>query len=237
MTTYTELVTQIRDYAETDDAVLTTVIINDIIEHSEKRIFRDVELDVYKGYESGDTQANNRFVKVPGYDASTPLLTRTTPTSFGMASIRYVYIYVDSGTKTRHNLELVEADFMSEYYDTPDTGSATIPRYYSIWDMGTIAIAPTPNAVYKFEIGITKQELGLSSSNAETWVSVNAPRVLLYACLCEAFKFLKAPQDQQVYEASYQEALSALAQEQLGKKRRDEYRDGALRVTLPSNQP
>ena len=65
MTTYTELVTQIRDYAETDDAVLTTVIINDIIEHSEKRIFRDVELDVYKGYESGDTQANNRFVKVP----------------------------------------------------------------------------------------------------------------------------------------------------------------------------
>jgi len=237
MTTYTELVTQVRDYTETDNQVLTDAIVNDFIEHSEKRIFRDVELDCYKGYETGNTQADNRFVLLPGYDASTALLSRTTPTSFDMANIRYVYIYIDAGAKTRHALELVDADFMSEYYDTPDTGSTAIPKYYSIWNMGRIAIAPTPNAVYKFEVGITKQELGLSSSNAETWVSVNAPRVLLSACLCEAFKFLKAPQDQQVYEAAYQEALSALAQEQLGKKRRDEYRDGALRVTLPSNQP
>ena len=190
MTTYTELVAQIRDYTETDSAVLTDIIVNDFIEHAENRIFRDVDLDCYKGYETGNTQANNRFVLLPGYDASTPLLSRTTPTSFDMSTIRYVYIYVDSGTKQRHNLELVDADFMSEYYDTPDTGSASVPKYYSIWDMSTIAIAPTPNAVYKFEIGVTKQELGLSSSNAETWVSVNAPRVLLYACLCEAFKFL-----------------------------------------------
>ena len=103
--------------------------------------------------------------------------------------------------------------------------------------MGTIVVAPTPNAVYKFEIGITKKPTGLSTSNTETWISVNAPNVLLYACLCEAFKFLKAPQDQQVYEASYQEAIQSLAQEQLGKKRRDEYRDGSLRVPLPSQNP
>jgi hypothetical protein len=48
---------------------------------------------------------------------------------------------------------------------------------------------------------------------------------------------LKAPNDQQVYEASFQEAISALAQEQLGKKRRDEYRDGSIRVPIPSNNP
>ena len=47
MTTYAELVTQIRDYAETDDQVLTTTIINDIIEHAENRIFRDIELDCF----------------------------------------------------------------------------------------------------------------------------------------------------------------------------------------------
>ena len=40
MTTYAELVTQIRDYAETDDQVLTTTIINDIIAHAEDKIFR-----------------------------------------------------------------------------------------------------------------------------------------------------------------------------------------------------
>ena len=103
--------------------------------------------------------------------------------------------------------------------------------------MGKIAIAPTPNAVYKFEIGITKKPTGLGTSNTTTWVSVNAERALLYACLVETFKFLKAPQDQQVYEQAYATAIQELAQEQLGKKRRDEYRDGSLRIKVPSQNP
>ena len=134
-------------------------------------------------------------------------------------------------------MERVDADFLNEYYPTPETGSSAKPRYYATWDMGTIAIAPTPNAVYKFEIGITKKPTGLSSSNTTTWVSINAERALLYACMVETFKFLKAPQDQQVYEQAYATALQELAQEQLGKKRRDEYRDGSLRLKIPSQNP
>ena len=45
MTTYAELVTQIRDYTETDNQVLTDTIVNDFIEHAELRIFKDVDLD------------------------------------------------------------------------------------------------------------------------------------------------------------------------------------------------
>ena len=37
MTTLSELQTQIRDYTETDNQVLTDVIVNDFIEHSEYR--------------------------------------------------------------------------------------------------------------------------------------------------------------------------------------------------------
>ena len=144
---------------------------------------------------------------------------------------------VNSGTKERFELERVDADFLDEYYPTPEVGSTAKPRYYATWDMGTIAIAPTPNAVYKFEIGITKKPTGLSSSNTTTWVSVNAERALLYACMVETFKFLKAPQDQQVYEQAYATAVQELAQEQLGKKRRDEYRDGSLRIKVPSQNP
>ena len=44
MTTYAELVTQIRGYPETDDQVLTSTIVNEFIEHAEHRIFRAVEL-------------------------------------------------------------------------------------------------------------------------------------------------------------------------------------------------
>ena len=39
MTTYAELKQQVLDYCETDAAVLTDVILNDIIEHAEHRIF------------------------------------------------------------------------------------------------------------------------------------------------------------------------------------------------------
>ena len=233
MTTYAELVTQIRNYCETDDQVLTTTIVNDFIEHAEHRIFRDVELNSDNVYVNGNTAANNRFVRLPGFSSTDP----SKPSIDEIATIRYVTLYTDSGTRQRFDLVRVDQDFMSEYYDTPETGSSAKPRYYANWDMGTIVVAPTPNAVYKFEIGITKKPSGLSSSNTKTWVSVNAPNVLLYACLCEAFKFLKAPQDQQVYETSYQEAIQALAQEQLGKKRRDEFRDGSLRIPIPSANP
>ena len=233
MTTYAELVTQIRDYTETDDQVLTTTIVNDFIEHAEHRIFRDVELNNDNVYVNGNTAANNRFVRLPGFSSTDP----SKPSIDEIATIRYVTLYTDSGTRQRFDLVRVDQDFMSEYYDTPETGSSAKPRYYANWDMGTIVVAPTPNAVYKFEIGITKKSPGLSSSNTKTWISVNAPNVLLYACFCEAFKFLKAPQDQQVYEMSYKEAISQLAQEQLGKKRRDEFRDGSIRIPIPSANP
>ena len=48
MTTYSELVTQIRDYTEVSSDVLTDVRVNDFIEHTENRIFRDVDIDVFK---------------------------------------------------------------------------------------------------------------------------------------------------------------------------------------------
>ena len=233
MTTYVELKQQILDYAETDSAVLTTTIIDDIIQHAEDRIFRTLELDNQKEYLNGNTAANNRFVLLPGYSTTDV----TKPTISDIASIRYVTLYTDSGTKERHELVRVDVDFLNEYYPTPEVGSSAKPRYYSTWDMGQIAIAPTPNAVYKFEIGILKKPTGLGSSNTSTWVSVNAPRVILYACLCEAFKFLKAPQDQAVYEQSFKEAITELAQEQLGKKRRDEFRDGSLRMNIPTTNP
>ena len=233
MTTYAELVTQIRDYTETDNQVLTDTIINDFIEHSEHRIFRDIELNNDNVYVNGNTASGNRFVRLPGFSSTDP----SKPEISDIATIRYVTLYTDTAPRTRFDLVRVDQDFLAEYYDTPEVASTAKPRYYANWDMGTIVVAPTPNAVYKFEIGITKKPTGLSSSNTETWVSVNAPRVLLYACLCEAFKFLKAPQDQQVYEASYREAISQLAQEQLGKKRRDEFRDGSNRIPIPSANP
>ena len=102
MTTYTELVQQIRDYTETDSAVLTDAICNDFIEHAEIRIFKDVDLDCYKDVQNGATAANNRWVPLPGQTSA-----EETPRLTDMTTIRYVTLYLDSGTKRdTHLLEL-----------------------------------------------------------------------------------------------------------------------------------
>jgi len=66
MTTYSELVTQIRDYTEVSSDVLTDTIINDFIEHTENRIFRDVDIDVFKSNQTANLTASNPFVSLPG---------------------------------------------------------------------------------------------------------------------------------------------------------------------------
>ena len=126
--------------------------------------------------------------------------------------------------------------FINEY--SPNRTSTGIPKYYASWDNNTIIVAPAPNAAYTVELAYNAQPTGLSSSNTTTWVSLNAPRALLYASLVEAFKFLKGPDNMlAIYEQSFNDAVKTLATEQMGRRRRDEYRDGALRMPIPSVNP
>ena len=230
MTTYSELVTQIREYTETDSNVFTTVIVNDFIEHAEIRIFRDVDLDVFRKYQTASLTSGDAFVGMPG----------ATPTDFSF--IRSVNIFSPSGSLggltdgERRYLEKKDTSFISEYH--PSRTTTGIPKYYANWDNDTIILAPTPNAAYTIELAYNALPTGLSSSNTTTWVSTNAPQLLLYACLVEAFKFLKGPDNMlQTYERYYQQALQPFAGEQMGRRRRDEYMDGVPRIGVSSINP
>ena len=85
MTTYSELVDQIRSYTETSSDVLTTAIVNTFINQAELRIFREVDLDIFRAYEFATLTASNPFVALPG----------ATPTT--MAFVRYASIYQTTG--------------------------------------------------------------------------------------------------------------------------------------------
>jgi hypothetical protein len=76
---------------------------------------------------------------------------------------------------------------------------------------------------------------GLSSTNTTTYLSTEFPNGLTYACLVEAFGFLKGPADMiQYYEGKYKQALEGFTVEQMGRRRRDEYDSGSPR--LPKQQ-
>tara|TARA_R100000995_G_scaffold79020_1_gene49911 strand:- start:432 stop:1112 length:681 start_codon:yes stop_codon:yes gene_type:complete len=226
MTTYSELVDQIRSYTETSTDVLTTTIVNDFISQAELRIFREVDLDIYRDYQYATLTVSNPFVALPGSTPST------------MAFVRYATIYKTTGATANDRIRLLQKDvsYMNEYW--PNRTSTGDPKYYAMWDQNTIYLAPTPNHAYNIELALNRNETGLSGANTTTWVSQNAPQVLLYACLIEAFKFLKGPYDLLAqYEKSYQEAVQRLAIEQQGRRRRDEYQDGVIRLPLPSQNP
>ena len=227
MTTYAELTQQILDYTETTTDVLTSTRTDDFIEHTENRILRDIDIDVFKSHQYTALTSSNAFLSLPGGSTATPT---------SLSTIRTVHIYPASGTATRTFLEQRDISFMNEFW--PVRTSTGTPKYWAWWDEDTIYLAPTPDAAYNIEIGINRLPTRLSSSNTTSWLGNNASVTLLYGCLAEAFKFLKGPMEMlQLYEQSYQRAVQELAIEQQGRHRRDEYMHGELRIPVQSPNP
>jgi len=210
--TYAELVQKISDYTEVDSNVLTTTIVNGFIEDAEFRIFRDVDSDNNRRYATANLVTNDRFISTPS-DALV---------------IRSVQIVNGGSGSTRNFLEFRDTSFMSEFNSTGVTGE---PKYYGMWDDDKMVLAPTPNSTYQVQVNYILKDPGLSSTNTTTYLSKYFPNGLLYACLVEAFSFLKGPADLlQLYEGRYKQAVQGFAKEQMGRRRRDEYQSGVPRV-------
>jgi hypothetical protein len=220
--TYAELVAKIRNYTEVDANVFDATIVDGFISDAEFRILRDVDSDNNRQYAQADIVAGQRYV-------NTPLISDET------LIIRSVQITNSTGgadNSSRAFLEYRDVNFISEYNGT---GSQELPKYYSYWDENTIVLAPTPDQNYNMQINYNLKPTGLSSSNTTTYLSKEFPNGLLYACLVEAYGFLKGPADMiQFYEGKYQQALQGFTVEQMGRRRRDEYTSGSPR--LPKTQ-
>ena len=213
--TYAELVQKIRDYTEVDANVLTSTIVNGFISDAEFRILRDVDSDNNKRYATATLVASNRFIDTPD----------------NLLVIRSAQIIDSDGSSQPDNREFLEyrdTSYMSEYNPTGATG---VPKYYGYWDKDTIVLAPTPDATYTIQLNYILKDPGLSSTNTETYISKVFPNGLLYACLVEAFSFLKGPNDLlQLYEGKYKQVVEGFSIEQMGRRRRDEYQSGVPRV-------
>jgi hypothetical protein len=213
--TYAELVTKIREYTEVTSTVLTDTIVNGFIEDAEWRIQREIDMDASRRYKTAQLIASTRFIDTPA-DALV---------------IRSAQITDSDGVSADSNrqfLQYRDTSFMSEFNPEADTG---VPKYYSWWDKDTIVVAPTPNATYTIQLNYILKDPGLSSTNTTTYLSLYFPNGLLYACLIEAFSFLKGPNDLlQLYEGKYKQVLEGFSIEQMGRRRRDEYQSGVPRI-------
>ena len=221
--TFQNLKDDIRSYTEVDSTVLTDAILTTMAKNAENRIYRDADSDDNRFYATSNLAVGNRYVTIPS----------------DLRAIRYVQLKDTNVTPNVQTfLEKKDTSYMAEFYDKPATASG-IPKYYANWDANFWVVAPTPNATYEITLAYIKQPASITSSNSTTtYLSNKYQDLLLYGTLVEAYGYLKGPADMlQYYEQSYQRALASYSIEQQGRRRRDEWQDGAIRTPLKSPSP
>ena len=229
--TYSTLTTAIQNYTEVGTSVLSSTITDQFIDNSELRIQREIPIDADRKEMIGNLTASKDNVYSPA----------------GTLFVRGLQVYTSTSVATGANsfLEKKDISFLREY-DAAETTTGT-PKYYAMsggaegtgaTSSGRITIVPTPSSAFMYKIHYNARPTGLSSANTTTYLSLNFGNGLLYACLVEAFSYLKGPQDMlQLYEQKYQTEVQKFGAEQLGRRRRDDYTDGELRIPVPAQTP
>jgi len=229
--TYSTLTTAIQNYTEVGTGVLSSTITDQFIDNSELRIQREIPLDADRKEMLGNLTASKDNVYAPA----------------GTLFVRGIQVYTSTTAATGANsfLEKKDISFLREY-DTAETTTGT-PKYYAMsggaegtgaTSSGRITIVPTPSSAFMYKIHYNARPTGLSSANTTTFLSLNFGNGLLYACLVEAFSYLKGPMDMlQLYEQKYQTEAQKFGGEQLGRRRRDDYTDGEPRIPVPQQTP
>jgi hypothetical protein len=230
---YSTLVTQIRNYTEVDSNVFTADQLENIILNAQYRIMRDVPIDADRKQQTGNLVTGQESINAPA----------------GSLFIRGIQVYTSTSETTGANtyLEKKDVTYLQEYVSSTASAKRGKPKYYASFggatgdsdtNSGRIYLSPTPDSTYKFRVHYNKMPATLESGNTSNYISLNFPNGLLYACLAEAYGFLKGPADMlTLYENKYKQEVQKFANEQVGRRRRDDYTDGTVRIPVNSVNP
>jgi hypothetical protein len=212
--TYAELIAKIQVWWESDETAFLAQFDN-FIENAELRIYRTVDLNVAR--KEDQTIAITEAINSVTLPADLIILRSV---SYQNGTVRSLLLQKDES-------------FLLDY--APDYSVEGIPKYYSWANSDSLIwLAPTPNALAAtgtIRLSYTYRPTQLSSGNTTTWLSLNAPDVLFYACMLEVLTFQKAEPDTIAdYAAKYQQTLQGFIMEQNLRNRSDEYRSGEIKV-------
>ena len=208
---------------------------------AEYRINNELPMDSDRFVQEGTLSTDNNTINVPA----------------GALFIRGIEVFNSTANTTGTGtwLEKKDQTYLSEYTDrlTGPEGDLTaqdvtgFPKYYAMFGgatgvtdttSGRLFLAPAPDTTYVFKIHYEAIPTGLSGSNTTTYVSQYFGNGLLYACLVEAFAFLKGPMEMlTLYENKYKTSIQQFAGMQIGRRRRDDYTDGTVRIPVKSPSP
>ena len=222
------LKTMIKNYTEVSATVFTDAILENLILNAQQRIMYDVPIDADRKQQSASLVTGQQTYNAPA----------------GCLFVRGIQIYTATdGTITGANNWLLKRDqtFLNEYI--PANTSTGNPKYYAMFGgatalsdttSGKFMVAPVPDATYALQIHFNLMPATLEGDNTN-FISLNFPQGLLYACLVEAYGFLKGPMEMlTLYENKYKQEIEKFAAMQIGRRRRDDYTDGTIRIPIES---
>lgn len=217
--TYSGLKTAIQNYMDNTESTFTSTL-DTFIQQAENRVFNSIELNVFRKNVTGTATSGNQYLATPS-DYISPL-----SLSVLDSSSNYTFLL------------LKHPSFMRNY--TQAASTTGVPKYYAQFDDDTFILGPTPNANLTFELHYLYQPASLTTTgdSGTTWVSKNAPDLLLYGSLVEASIFMKQdPSETALFEQRFQENLIRLTTLMEGRATRDENRFDRQRVmTTPPQQ-
>ena len=212
---YTTLKANIQNYLENDSSELVDSI-DVIIAQAEEMVFQRLpNLPCFRNSFTGTL--------VVGQADYTP--------TTGTPSIRMIrQVSITSSSNVIYLDHRIDS-YLRDYW--PNSSTTGTPIMYSTKNAGTsstidgttITLAPTPSATLSFQVDFIGKPVGLSSTNANTWIDTNATDVLLSAALYEASAFLKAPETLKLYKGKFDEAVQLFSQE-MGRNYTAEYNGG-----------
>ena len=214
--TFSDFLTDVRNYTEVDSNVLSDSIIQGFIRSVELDVAGKVDYDDLRKYSTSTFTASNRYVSLP----ADCMIVRS--------------VQVIDGSNNRTFCEKRDTSFISEYNNDEATGT---PKYWANWDDFTILVAPTPSSALTIQINYIIDPPQFTSSN-NTFLSTYQESMLLHGVLSEAFRYLKGPDNlYNLYQTKYTEEVQNFALQQMGRRRRAEFDDGVPRIKVDSPSP
>lgn len=210
--TYSGLKTAIQDYMESSETTFVNTL-DTFIQQAENRIFNTIELNVFRKNVTGTASSGTPYLGAPS-DFISPLS-----------------LAVLDGSNNYTYLLLKHTSFMRNYIKNASTTGT--PKYYGQFDDDTFILAPTPDSNLTFELHYLYQPASLTAAgdSGTTWVSENAPDLLLYGSLVEASIFLKQDLNEtNMFESRFQENLVRVSNLMEGRSTRDENRFDRQRI-------
>lgn len=205
--TYAQLKTAIQDFAENTETTFVTNL-PVFIRSAEDRVFTLVDLKLFRKNANAQLSIGDEFLTLPSdYLASF---------SLQITDANY-----------KNFIDFKDVNFVQQY--AIDTNANGTPKYYGVFDVNNFILSPTPDVAYNVELHYYYRPTSLTAGadSGTTWLSTNAPNVLLYGSLVEAYTYMKGEADMmQLYEQRFAQEMQRLKDLAEARENSDAYRRG-----------